>query len=310
MMRRRSPWSASAPPTKMSSSTGAPRAKASSPSRKGEAPRLNISHGCATCCAQVPILASRLANQKVPKRRVPSRRREFRKATLGMGKGRRARVGTDKLTSRISGRLGRSASRSSKLPIGRSEEERKRGREEERKSAFSCTSRGTSWGLCNVTAFDTLRTSESSAHRWLRNSGWLQRTPISDCNVLLHLFAYKTACSSFLAHILHLRMYTRLNSTTWCTSQPLLMTARRRSPQPRKPGYHASSQHYLGRALGRWPDCISRSRTTLMQRGNALRQPVQPLLMSHPAIRRWCTNCSLLVHRYWARPTWISLPAA
>ena len=72
MTRRRSARSASTPPTSVSSNTGALIANASSPIRNDDAPRLSSSHGSATCCAQVPMFDSRLANQNVPKRRVRS----------------------------------------------------------------------------------------------------------------------------------------------------------------------------------------------------------------------------------------------
>jgi len=58
-------------------------AKASRPMISGELPRLSRSHGSATCCAQVPILDSRLTNQEMPKRRVRSRGERF-----GQGLGR------------------------------------------------------------------------------------------------------------------------------------------------------------------------------------------------------------------------------
>lgn len=66
------PAPASTPPTSVSSHTGAPSANASRPIRNEEAPRLSSNQGCATCWVQVPMLASRLAKQNVPKRRVPS----------------------------------------------------------------------------------------------------------------------------------------------------------------------------------------------------------------------------------------------
>lgn len=51
---------------------------------KGEAPRLSSSHGCATCCTQVPILESRQANQNVPKRRVRRSLIELLKVLVGL----------------------------------------------------------------------------------------------------------------------------------------------------------------------------------------------------------------------------------
>ena len=73
MTRRRSERSARAPPTRVSSQTGAFMANESSPIRNEEAPRVKRSHGSATCWAQVPMLERRLANQKVPKRLVARR---------------------------------------------------------------------------------------------------------------------------------------------------------------------------------------------------------------------------------------------
>src|SRR5713101_7724747 len=80
--RRRSERSASAPPTRVSSHTGAFMAKESRPIRNDDAPRVSSSHGSATCWAQVPMLESRLANQKVPKRRVASRRSDSPKVRI------------------------------------------------------------------------------------------------------------------------------------------------------------------------------------------------------------------------------------
>ena len=65
----------------VSSHTGAFMANESRPMRNDDAPSVSSSHGSATCCAQVPMLESRLANQKVPKRRVASRRSESRKVS-------------------------------------------------------------------------------------------------------------------------------------------------------------------------------------------------------------------------------------
>ena len=80
--RRRSVRSASAPPASVSSSTGAFIANESRPIRNEDAPRVSNSQGSATCCAHVPMLESRLANQKVPNRRVASRLSEPRKVLI------------------------------------------------------------------------------------------------------------------------------------------------------------------------------------------------------------------------------------
>ena len=80
------------PPTSVRIHTGAEMAKASRPIRNDDAPRLRSNQGSATCCAQVPMFESRLAKQKVPKRRVRSRLREFLKALIGFpNEGWRAR---------------------------------------------------------------------------------------------------------------------------------------------------------------------------------------------------------------------------
>ncbi len=63
---RRSARSASWPPSNVRAHIGASMAKASRPSMKEESVRLSISQGCATCCTQVPRLASRFETQKVP----------------------------------------------------------------------------------------------------------------------------------------------------------------------------------------------------------------------------------------------------
>ena len=55
-------------------------------------PNLNFLDRLLTYCAQVPMFESRLARQKVPKRRVRSRLRELLKALIGFPKeGWRAR---------------------------------------------------------------------------------------------------------------------------------------------------------------------------------------------------------------------------
>ena len=80
--RRRSDRSARTPPTRVSNQTGAFDANESSPIKNDDAPRVSSSHGSATCWAQVPMLESRLANQKVPKRRVASRLSDSRKLLI------------------------------------------------------------------------------------------------------------------------------------------------------------------------------------------------------------------------------------
>ena len=60
--------------TEQAIQVGAPSAKVSSPTRKDDAPKLSISHGCAIFWAHVPILESKLAKQKVPNRRVSLKR--------------------------------------------------------------------------------------------------------------------------------------------------------------------------------------------------------------------------------------------
>jgi hypothetical protein len=57
-------------------------ANESSPIRNDDAPRVSNSQGSATCCTQVPMLDNRLANQNVPKRRVPSKLREARNVVI------------------------------------------------------------------------------------------------------------------------------------------------------------------------------------------------------------------------------------
>jgi hypothetical protein len=79
---RRSRRSASTPPASVSSNTGAFIANESSPIRNDDAPSVSRSHGSATCWAQVPMLESRLANQKVPNRRVASRASDSRKVLI------------------------------------------------------------------------------------------------------------------------------------------------------------------------------------------------------------------------------------
>jgi hypothetical protein len=64
------------------SHTGAFIANESRPIRNGDAPIVSRSHGSATCCAHVPMLESRLANQKVPKRRVARREIDSRKVPI------------------------------------------------------------------------------------------------------------------------------------------------------------------------------------------------------------------------------------
>ena len=85
MTRRRSARSASTPPTSVSAQTGALIANASSPIRKGDAPRVSSNQGCATFCAQVPMFDSRIANQNAPNRGVRRSRRDSRNALVGMG---------------------------------------------------------------------------------------------------------------------------------------------------------------------------------------------------------------------------------
>src|ERR1035437_2528221 len=80
--RRRSERSASAPPASVSSHTGAFIANESRPIRNEDAPSVSSSHGSATCWAQVPMLESRLANQKVPNRRVARRLSDSRKVLI------------------------------------------------------------------------------------------------------------------------------------------------------------------------------------------------------------------------------------
>ena len=85
MIFRRSPRSASTPPTSVNPQAGASIAKASRPTRNDEPLSESISHGCATCCAQVPMFERRLATQNVPKRRVRSRAIEARKVSAVPG---------------------------------------------------------------------------------------------------------------------------------------------------------------------------------------------------------------------------------
>ena len=87
MTRRRSERSASAPPTRVSSNTGAFIANESSPIKNDEAPRVSSSQGSATCWAQVPMLERRLANQKLPKRRVVRSLSDSRSVSIAEGFG-------------------------------------------------------------------------------------------------------------------------------------------------------------------------------------------------------------------------------
>jgi hypothetical protein len=82
MTWRRSDRSASAPPAKVRSHTGAFIANESSPIRNDDAPRVSNSQGSATCCAHVPILDNKLANQNVPKRRVPNKLKDARNVLI------------------------------------------------------------------------------------------------------------------------------------------------------------------------------------------------------------------------------------
>src|SRR5579862_4291929 len=95
MTVRRSDRSASAPPASVSKSTGAFIANESRPIRNDDAPSVSRSHGSATCCAHVPMLDKRLANQNVPNRRVPRRRSEARNVVIQAGDVLRADVVTD-----------------------------------------------------------------------------------------------------------------------------------------------------------------------------------------------------------------------
>jgi hypothetical protein len=87
--RRRSERSARAPPTMVSNQIGAFIANESSPIKNDDAPSESNSHGSATCCVHVPMLESKLANQKVPKWRVASKLSESRNVLKA---GRRERV--------------------------------------------------------------------------------------------------------------------------------------------------------------------------------------------------------------------------
>src|SRR5438046_3114488 len=55
--------SATTPPKRISPISGTSEAKASRPRRNGECDKLSTSHGCATCCIQLPVLERKLPNQ-------------------------------------------------------------------------------------------------------------------------------------------------------------------------------------------------------------------------------------------------------